>query len=155
MIRSLLSRVRARVFGGARAGASPTTEAPAANKTGARVGVSPPPAETLARTEAGAQEVKERLDAGERVTIVDVRTPAETEQGIIPGAKLIPLDELEDRWIELQACDEVVCYCASGGRSLRAARLLHSRGLFNATSLVGGIAAWKAAGGAVVNGGPA
>lgn len=106
----------------------------------------------LSRIDAGAQEVKERIDAGEPVVLLDVRTPAEVANGRIAGALTIPVDELEARWSELERCDEVVCYCASGGRSRRAAELLRARGLFNATSMTGGVAAWTAAGGTLVRG---
>jgi rhodanese-related sulfurtransferase len=104
----------------------------------------------LAQIEAGAQEVKERIDAGEPVVLLDVRQPEEVAAGIIPGALHIPLPELEDRWSEVKDCDEVVCVCAKGGRSLQAATFLRTRGVFNATSLVGGMAAWHELGGTTV-----
>lgn len=106
-------------------------------------------AESLANIEAGCQEVKERVEAGEPVLLLDVRTPAETAGGIIPGAKLIPLDQLESRWAEVKDANELICYCASGKRSLTAAKLLRDKGIFNTTSLEGGIATWQRLGGAV------
>ena len=87
----------------------------------------PADADALSRIDAGAQEVKERIDAGEPVVLLDVRTAAEVATGRIAGALTIPVDELEARWSELERCDEVVCYCASGGRSRRAAELLRAR----------------------------
>lgn len=118
----------------------------------------PPPApepvahaETMSNIEAGAQEVKERLEAGEPVTIVDVRQPEETARGVIAGARLLPLAELEQRWEELKDENEVVCYCAAGMRSLRAAEFLRSKGIFNATSMEGGVMAWSDAGGGLVD----
>ena len=99
----------------------------------------------LASIECGAQEVRERLEAGEPVVIIDVREIYELEQsGIIPQAKHIPLRELSTRWVELKDENEIVCYCAAGARSLNAAMLLRENGLFNATSMEGGFAAWKA-----------
>jgi rhodanese-related sulfurtransferase len=106
-------------------------------------------AETLASINADVQEVRERVEAGEPVTLLDVRTDNEVAAGKIPGAKHIPLDQLEARWEELENCNEVVCYCAAGMRSLRAAELLRGKGLFNATSLDGGIALWKDQGGPI------
>jgi rhodanese-related sulfurtransferase len=104
----------------------------------------------LASIECGAQEVRERLEAGEPVVIVDVREIFELEQsGMLIGALHIPLRELPARWEELADADEIVCYCAAGARSLNAAHLLRENGLFNATSMEGGIAAWKAIGGQV------
>ena len=107
-------------------------------------------AEALARIECGAQELKERLDAGESVVIVDVREPFETAQGVLPEAKLIPLRQLYERWEELKSANEIVCYCAGGGRSLEAATFLRQKGLFNATSMEGGMFAWRSVNGKVV-----
>ena len=104
-------------------------------------------AESLATMECGAQELRERLSAGETVTILDVREPYETATGILPGARCIPLRELSTRWEELKDADEIVCYCAAGARSYDAALLLRRNGLINATSLEGGIGAWRAIGG--------
>lgn len=129
----------------------------------ARVTTPPPPAppptpepiaqaETMASINADVQEVRERVEAGEPVTLLDVRTDGEVASGRIPGAKHIPLDQLADRWKELENCNEVVCYCAAGMRSLRAAELLRDRGLFNATSMDGGIALWKQQGGPIDGG---
>jgi len=107
-------------------------------------------AETLSTIECGAQEVKERLDAGEPVTMLDVREPSETAGGIIPGALRIPLGQLQARWEEVKDANEIVCYCAMGARSLQAAHFLREKGLFNATSLDGGISGWMEIGGKVV-----
>ena len=107
----------------------------------------PHSAPELANIECGAQELKERLDAGESVTVVDVREPHETQGGVIPGAVLIPLGQLEAQWEQVKDADEVVVYCALGARSLQAAAFLRSQGVFNATSMEGGIFAWTEAGG--------
>lgn len=141
MLRRLVKRVVGKLRGSAARVATPPPPAP-----------SPAPepvaaAESMARIEADVQEVRERVEAGEPVTLVDVRTPDEVAGGRIPGALHIPLDELEARWRELESCNEIVCYCAAGMRSLRAARLLREKGLFNATSLDGGVAAWRDQGG--------
>lgn len=106
--------------------------------------------EALARLDAGCQEVKERVEAGEPVVLLDVREPEETARGIIRGAILIPLSQLEARWKEVEKHNEIICYCAAGKRSLTAAQMLRDRGLFNATSLEGGLAAWTNLGGKVV-----
>ena len=102
--------------------------------------------ESLASMECGAQELRERIEAGETVTLLDVREPFETATGIIPRAIQIPLRELSTRWEELKDADEIVCYCAAGARSYDAALLLRKNGLINATSLEGGMAAWRAIG---------
>ena len=107
-------------------------------------------AESLANIEAGCQEIKERIEAGEPVQLLDVREPNETAQGVIEGALLIPLSELDARWKEVQDCNEIVCYCAAGMRSLKAATFLRQKGGFNATSLEGGVSAGSQLGGALV-----
>ncbi len=104
----------------------------------------------MANIECGAQELKERLDAGESVVVLDVREPHETENGVIPGAILIPLGQLEARWEQVKDANEVVAYCALGARSLQAAAFLRGKGVFNATSMEGGIVAWTDAGGSIV-----
>jgi rhodanese-related sulfurtransferase len=125
--------------------------APVARKVAVAKGEEGPVADgaALATIEAGCQEVRERVEAGEPVTVVDVREPHETAGGIIPGARLIPLGELQTRWTELKDCNEIVCYCAAGARSYGAATFLREKGLFNATSLEGGFAAWTQIGGKV------
>lgn len=149
MIRSTLKRIGKQLL--ARVGAPSAVPSPAAPPP-APAEPAAPPADVgaLTRMEAGAQEVKERLDAGEPVLLLDVRSAEELRQGMIAGALHIPLPELEGRWRELEQADEVVCYCASGGRSLRAAALLREKGLFNATSMDGGVGAWLDCGGALV-----
>lgn len=78
--------------------------------------------------------------------LVDVRQPAEYASGHIPGARLLPLPELEDRLGEIPQDRDVVFYCRSGSRSSVAAALLaeaqpQRRGLIG--NLVGGILAWE------------
>ena len=148
LLRSLAKRVVGRVTGAKPAAA--TGPAPSTGTAAPSTDPLPSEAEAFAKIEAGAQEVRERVEAGEPVTLLDVREPEETAGGVIPGARLIPLGQLESRWGELKDANEVVCYCASGKRSYRAATLLREKGLFNSTSLVGGFGAWTAAGGRVV-----
>ena len=102
-------------------------------------------AEELATIECGAQELKERVDAGERVLVVDVR--ARLDGGTVPGAVHLPLAQLDARWQELAQADEIVCTCADGSDALAAAHLLRARGLINATRMEGGLQAWKRVGG--------
>ena len=152
LLRAFAKKVVGRVVGEPAPAARAGAPAPTAPVVSSVAPATPDPvadAEALATIEAGAQEVRERLEAGEPVTLLDVREPSETAGGIIAGARLIPLGQLRERWRELEACDEIVCYCARGGRSLAAAELLRANGLFNATSLEGGVAAWRAIGGSL------
>jgi rhodanese-related sulfurtransferase len=82
----------------------------------------------------------------EEVLTVDVRTPEEWEEGHIPGATLIPLNELVERAGELPKGDPILLYCRSGNRSLQALNLLAAQGFQNLSSMDGGINDWAAAG---------
>src|SRR5262249_21481285 len=75
--------------------------------------------------------------------VLDVRTPAEFARDRIPRARLIPLDELEDRLGEMPARDAaVLVHCATGGRSAAACELLAQRGGTGLLNLAWGIQAW-------------
>jgi rhodanese-related sulfurtransferase len=93
------------------------------------------------------------VDAGEAAAlvaagalIVDVREPAETAAGRIPGAILLPLSELPQRWRELPDADRTVFVCRSGARSESAAHAFAAAGRAGCANLLGGVAAWAAAG---------
>lgn len=90
--------------------------------------------------------LKADLDGGAVKLLVDVRTPDEFAGGHIPGAKNIPIGDLEARISELGATDtEVTVVCEVGGRSARAAATLAKRG-FRAVNVLGGTSSWRAAG---------
>ena len=90
-----------------------------------------------------APELKRRLDAGEEVFILDVREPAEYQSANL-GGKLIPLNTLPARLMELDREREIVVHCHSGMRSQRAAEFLRQSGFDRVTNLAGGILAWGA-----------
>jgi rhodanese-related sulfurtransferase len=97
-------------------------------------GFSPPP-------EYRAADVQRRLAAGE-IGVLDVREPDEWQAGHIPGARWIPLGDLDVRFGELDQTREWVCVCHLGQRSALAAGLLAEEG-FRAANLAGGMAAWE------------
>ncbi|MFB6268988.1 MAG: rhodanese-like domain-containing protein, partial [Halobacterium sp.] len=72
------------------------------------------------------EEVKEKLDAGEDVQIVDIRQPAEYERGHIPGAINVPMGELPSKVDDLEWGDDIVVACPVGQSSIQAARLIGS-----------------------------
>jgi len=92
--------------------------------------------------EIAPRALKQRLDAGERIVLLDVREPYEHAFCNIVGSKLIPLSELEQRLDELNGSDEIVVYCHTGVRSSRAVQLMSSKGFGRARNLTGGILAW-------------
>jgi len=75
--------------------------------------------------------------------VVDVREPWEWESGHAAGATHIPLNSIPERHQELSKDQPVLLICASGNRSMTAARYLASLG-FDARSVAGGTAAWAA-----------
>jgi glyoxylase-like metal-dependent hydrolase (beta-lactamase superfamily II)/rhodanese-related sulfurtransferase len=80
------------------------------------------------------------------IQLVDVRNPGETAAGALTGARLIPLARLVDSLDELDRGAPVVVNCAGGYRSLIAASLLRHAGFSDVSDLIGGYAAWTAAG---------
>ncbi|MHB8809825.1 MAG: rhodanese-like domain-containing protein [Desulfobulbaceae bacterium] len=77
------------------------------------------------------------------VTVLDVRQPAEYESGHIPGAKLIPLPELQGRMGEIDRDKPTIVYCAIGGRSRVAAQMLAGSNFPKVYNLSGGFKAWQ------------
>ena len=74
-------------------------------------------------------------------TLLDVRNPDEWAAGTLPGAVKISLDRLGTSLTELDTSSAVLVVCHSGGRSQRAARLLHDRGFAKVANLKGGMKA--------------
>jgi molybdopterin/thiamine biosynthesis adenylyltransferase/rhodanese-related sulfurtransferase len=107
-------------------------------------GVRPPEPEvkTVSTSEITVHELKRRLDAGEKLTIVDVRNPEEYQICKIPGSKLLPLPELNKRFTELDAGSEIILHCKSGMRSSKAQQFLREQGFEHTLNLKGGILAW-------------
>ena len=89
----------------------------------------------------GPSELKQRLDAGQSLVLLDVREPMEHRIVSLPGSVLVPLGELPARVGELDASAEYVVYCHHGFRSAGAVEFLRGLGL-RARNLAGGIAAW-------------
>jgi rhodanese-related sulfurtransferase len=88
-------------------------------------------------------ETKQRLDRGEKLLLVDVREPWETQICRIEGAKLIPMGSIPANLQALDTDDDVICYCHHGMRSLDVAVWLRNQGVASAKSLAGGIERWS------------
>jgi sulfur-carrier protein adenylyltransferase/sulfurtransferase len=108
-------------------------------------GVAPEPAATGSPSDAPrditAIELKERLDHGDRLVVLDVREPQEYQINRIDGSTLIPLGELPQRYQELDPSTEIVAQCKSGVRSAKAADFLRLKG-YRVSNLKGGILGW-------------
>ena len=76
------------------------------------------------------------------VFVLDVRTPEEYQEGHLPGATLIPIDQLGARYGELPQNETILVYCRSGNRSLQAVYLLENAGFDRVHSLDRGINNW-------------
>jgi sulfur-carrier protein adenylyltransferase/sulfurtransferase len=112
-------------------------------------GITPQPAAatqtketTVKEFEITPQELKERLDRGDDLVILDVREPSEYQICKLEGSTLIPLGELPKRMSELDSAREMVVHCKLGGRSAKAVDLLRQAGFRKIKNLVGGIDAW-------------
>jgi len=108
-------------------------------------GITPAQPEPVAvnnATEITSVELKQRLDRGDALKIVDVREPNEYQINRIPGSTLIPLGDIPKRHAELDPDDEIVVHCKMGGRSAKAADFLRSVGFKRVLNLKGGILDW-------------
>ena len=91
------------------------------------------------------EEVKRRMDAGEKLHLVDVREPRENADFNI-GGTLLPLGMIQGMQIdEIENLkeEEVIFYCRSGNRSGQAAMFLEMMGFKNTKNLAGGLLAWQ------------
>jgi rhodanese-related sulfurtransferase len=91
------------------------------------------------------EEVKKRMDAGEKLNLVDVREPFENAEFNIGGV-LLPLGDIQAMAvdeIENLKEEEVICYCRSGNRSGQACMILEMMGFTNTKNLTGGMLAWQ------------
>ncbi|NDI33526.1 rhodanese-like domain-containing protein [Chengkuizengella sediminis] len=88
------------------------------------------------------KEVKDKLDQGLELNIIDVRENEEVAQGMISGAKHIPLGELPVRHQEIEQTDDIILVCRSGNRSGKALEYLQMLGLKNLKNMEGGMLKW-------------
>ena len=93
-------------------------------------------------TELSVEELKARLDAGEKPLVIDVREPWEREISKLEIAQAMPMASVPQRINELDPTMPIIVMCRSGGRSLQVAQLLESHGFRSVSNLTGGILAW-------------
>jgi rhodanese-related sulfurtransferase len=96
--------------------------------------------------EVSAQEVKSRLDAGEKLALIDVREPHEFAIARIEGGELIPMRAVPGELQGLEARSDaatLIVFCHHGVRSLNVVNWLRQQGLEACQSMAGGIEAWS------------
>ena len=92
--------------------------------------------------ETAPREVKARLDAGEKLRLIDVREPFEFELARIAGAELIPMNTVPAELQKLDALADnqtLIVYCHHGVRSLSVVNWLREQGVESCQSMSGGI----------------
>jgi len=92
-----------------------------------------------------ATELHQRQQAGETLTIIDVREPWEFEESRISGSQNLPLGSLPQALDDLEELkdQEVIVHCKSGARSSAAKAFLTQQGFTNVRNLEGGIMAYQ------------
>ena len=94
--------------------------------------------------EITATELKQRLDGGDDIQIIDVREQKEFDYARIPNSTLIPLGQVVNRMTEIDPDRDTVVHCKMGGRSAKAIEVLKAAGYSgNLVNLKGGITAWS------------
>lgn len=89
--------------------------------------------------------LKARLSTGEKPQIVDVREVEEVKEGMIPGAKHLPMSHVSAENLQVIGIDpekEIIFVCRSGNRSGYICMMAHSLGIQNPVNLEGGMMAW-------------
>lgn len=94
------------------------------------------------------QQFRQQLDAESNAVLLDVRTPGEYQSGHLQGAKLINIQDRDfrEQLAELPLDQPIYVYCAVGGRSSTAARMLRELGATQVYNLASGIQGWAGMG---------
>ena len=103
----------------------------------------PEPEPGLSEWEIDVVDLKQRLDRGDPIFVLDVREPHEYQICSLPDTVLIPLGDLPKRVNELNSADDIVVHCKSGMRSAKAVDFLKKTGFRKVKNLKGGILAWS------------
>ena len=90
------------------------------------------------------REVKQRLDSGEKLRLVDVREPFEFQQAHIEGSELIPMRSVPQALPSLEAEEPpLIVFCHHGMRSVQVVSWLREQGVDHCVSMAGGIDRWS------------
>jgi len=123
-------------------GASPTVTAPVDYEAFCSIRGAEPDSDGTSIPTLSVEDFRERTQAGEAITLLDVREAFEAEIVQIPGAVRFPLSELPSRLHELDTSDTFTLHCHRSGRSLEAFQIMRKAGFGRVHVLAGGIDAW-------------
>lgn len=87
------------------------------------------------------EELKQKLEAGEKLELIDVREDEEVETGMIPGAKHIRMGTIPENLHQLDKDTEYIMICRSGNRSGNVCHYLQDQG-YKVRNMVGGMMNW-------------
>jgi rhodanese-related sulfurtransferase len=92
-------------------------------------------------------ELVKLIEKNDHLELIDIRTPAEVERGVIPNAKTLPMHliPLNIDYFSLSR-NQIVLYCRTGSRSAQACRFLNKQGINNVINLRGGVVKWSSRG---------
>jgi rhodanese-related sulfurtransferase len=94
-------------------------------------------------SDVSAADAAKILSEPNQAVVIDVRTQSEYLSGHIPGCKLIPVDEIENRYAEVpREANPVLVVCQGGGRSAAACEILSQKGFVNLINIADGMGAW-------------
>ena len=96
--------------------------------------------------EINSSDLKNRLESGEDIEVLDIRSEAEVAQGILPSAQHLPMHLIPLKIQDIPRNKDVVLYCRSGARSYHACAYLAQQGVDNVLNLRGGIIDWARSG---------
>jgi rhodanese-related sulfurtransferase len=91
------------------------------------------------------EELKQRIDSGEKINLIDCREPHEYAEFNL-GGKLVPVGKIQTMQVEEledMKDEEVIVYCRSGNRSMMACMVLDQLGFKNTVNVAGGVLAWQ------------
>ena len=123
-------------------GAAPTVTAPVDYEAFCRIRGAEPDGDGTSVPTLSVEDFHGRREAGEALTLLDVREAFEADIAQIPGAIRFPLSELPSRLHELDSADTFTVHCHKTGRSLEAFHILRKAGFGRVHVLAGGIDAW-------------
>jgi rhodanese-related sulfurtransferase len=94
-------------------------------------------------SDISAADAEKLISTSSSAVVIDVRTPGEYQSGHIPNSKLIPVDEIEERFTEVpKEADPILVVCQGGGRSAAACQILSEKGYVNLVNIYDGMGAW-------------